>query len=141
MEREIFSRLANGLPSIRLVTPLTLYFDPIALKLPGQYSVETFPPPLKISIISDLISFSIDFPRYGVKFFRTYSFRSKVVLPAKRNMSRDQSERSKWSSEQAQNLVLHTFFSFLRDVPECCGMLHVPGFIDDLLKQRVNKQL
>ena len=44
------------------------------------------------------------------KFFRTHSFRSKVLLHAKRSiMSRDQSERSKWSREQTQNLILHIF--------------------------------
>ena len=40
-------------------------------------------------------------------------------------MSLDQSERSKWSREQAQNLILHVFshnyhnYSMFRDVPEC----------------------
>ena len=39
-------------------------------------------------------------------------FWGKVVLPAKSNiMSLDQSERSKWSREQVQNVILHIFFS------------------------------
>ena len=43
-------------------------------------------------------------------------------------MLRDHSERSKWSREQAQNLILHIFshnydnYSMFRDVPECSGM-------------------
>ena len=51
-------------------------------------------------------------------------------------MLRDQSERSKWSREQAQNLILHIFshnyhnYSMFRGVPECSGIFHVPGFID-----------
>ena len=74
------------------------------------------------------------------KLFRTHSFRSKVVLLAERNiMLRDQSERSKWSRKQAQNLILHIFLIIIiiircsgmfRDVPGCSGMFHVPGFID-----------
>ena len=117
------------------VTPLTLYFDPIALKLPG-YSVETFRPPLKISsTIRDLIYFSIDCPKWKVL---PYAFIwGKVVLLTKRNiMSLDQSERYKWSREQVQNLILHIFshnyhnYSMFWDVPECSGMFHVPGFID-----------
>ena len=71
--------------------------------------------------------------------FRTHSFGSKLVLPAKRNiMSRDQTERSKWSRKQAQSLILGIFchnyhnYSMFRDVPECSGMFHVPGFIDGL---------
>ena len=83
-------------------------------------------------------TFSIDFPRWKVLSYD--SFRSKVVLLAKRNMLRDlrdQSERFKWSREQAQNLSLHIFshnyhnYSMFRDVPECFGMFHAPGFIDD----------
>ena len=86
-------------------------------------------------------TFSIDFPRWKVLPYD--SFRSKVVLLAKRNMLRDlrdHSERFKWSREQAQNLSLHIFFLIIiiiircsgmfRDVPECSGMFHVPGFID-----------
>ena len=82
-------------------------------------------------------TFSIDFPRWKVLSYD--SFRSKVVLLAKRNMLRDlrdQSERFKWSREQAQNLSLHIFshnyhnYSMFRDVPECSGMFQVPGFID-----------
>ena len=43
---------------------------------------------------------------HGGKLFRTHSFRSKIVLREERNiMLRDQSERSKWSREQAQNLI------------------------------------
>ena len=43
-------------------------------------------------------------------------------------MFRDQSERSKWSREQAQNLILHIFshnyhnYSMFRDVRGCSGM-------------------
>ena len=43
-------------------------------------------------------------------------------------MFRDQSERSKWSREQAQNLILRIFsynwhnYSMFRDVPGCSGM-------------------
>ena len=81
-------------------------------------------------------TFSIDFPRWKVLPYD--SFRSEVVLLAKRNMLRylrDHSERFKWSREQAQNLSLHIFFShnyhnysMFRDVPECSGMFrNVPG--------------
>ena len=55
-------------------------------------------------------------------------------------MSHDQSERSKWPREQAQNLILRHIFlkviiiircsGMFRDVPECSGMFHVPCFID-----------
>ena len=93
-------------------------------------------------------TFSIDFPRWKVIPYD--SFRSKVVLLAKRNMLRDlrdQSERFKWSREQAQNLSLHIFFhnyhnySMFRDVPECSGMFHVPCFIDGLFNcQQILKQ-
>ena len=48
-------------------------------------------------------------------------------------MLRDHSDRSKWSREQAQNLILHIFshnydnYSMFRDVPVCSGMFrHVP---------------
>ena len=52
-------------------------------------------------------------------------------------MSRDQSERSKRSPKQAQNLIVHFFshnydnYSMFRDVSESSGMFRdVPGFID-----------
>ena len=78
---------------------------------------------------------------HGGMFFRTHSFGSKLVLPAKRNiMSRDQTERSKWSRKQAQSLILGIFLIIIiiircsgmfRNVPGCSGMFHVPDFIDD----------
>ena len=58
----------------------------------------------------------------GGKLFRTHSFRSKVVLLAERNiMLRDQSECSKWSRKQAQNLILHIFLIIIIII-RCSGM-------------------
>ena len=37
-------------------------------------------------------------------------------------MLRDQSERSKWSREQAQNLVLHIFSHIIIIIIRCSGM-------------------
>ena len=54
-------------------------------------------------------------------------------------MSRDQTERSKWSRKQAQSLILGIFLIIIiiircsgmfRNVPGCSEMFHVPGFID-----------
>ena len=46
-------------------------------------------------------------------------------------MSLDQSERSEWSREQAQNLIF-TFFLIIIIITRCSGMFHVPGFIHGL---------
>ena len=62
-------------------------------------------------------------------------FLLKVVQPSKRNiMSCDQSERSKWSPEQAQRFNFTYFFLIIIIIIRCSGMFgmfHVPGFIDD----------
>ena len=137
MEREIFSRLTEGLPYGWNCN--TAYFVLWSYRSKTSWvvlcTVETFRLPLKISsLIRDLIHFSIDFPRWKAFIW------GKVVLPAKRNiMPLGQSERSKWSREQAQNLILHIFFLIImiiirwtgimfRDVPGCSGMFrNVPG--------------
>ena len=57
-------------------------------------------------------------------------FEAKLFCPQKGNiMSLDQSERSEWSREQAQNLIF-TFFLIIIIITRCSGMFHVPGFID-----------
>ena len=91
------------------VTPLTLYFDPVTRKLLGSWVVFCWNVPASTqNIINNRWPHILfNWFSHGGTFFRTHSLRSKVFLPAKRNMSRDQSERSKWSREQAQNLILH----------------------------------
>ena len=65
-------------------------------------------------------------------------------------MSLDQSERSKWSRQQAQNLILRIFLIIIiiircsgmfRDIPGCSGMFHVPAFIDALKTIGVSNEL
>ena len=70
----------------------------------------------------------MDFPRWKVLPYDL--FRSKAVLLAKKNMLRDQSERSKWSREQSPRFKFAHFFIIIIIIIRCSGMFHVPGFID-----------
>ena len=45
-------------------------------------------------------------------------------------MSLDQSERSKWLREKAQNFNFTHFFLIINIIIRCSGMFHVPVFID-----------
>ena len=98
--------------------------------------------PASTQNINDLISFSIDFLRWkGL----SYSFISKQTCSTRwRNiMPRDQTERSKWSRKQAQNLILHIFshnYSMFRDVP-CSGFYRRPFEQFGKTLKRIDKRL
>ena len=85
MEREIFSGLTEGLPYVGNCN--TAYLVLLSYRS-ITYSVQTFPPPLKISsIISHLIYFSIDFPPWKVLPYAFISGQSCSARETKHNGS------------------------------------------------------
>ena len=90
-----------------------------------------------------MTSYTFQLICHGEKFFRTHS----LFCPRKETLCHvDQSERSKWSRQQAQNLILRIFLIIIiiircsemfRDVPACSGFYRRPAPRSNLLPFKI----